>query len=179
LTQFVVQLARQPGPLRLLRPQCAPPALRPLVLDAVEHRVERPAHASDLVVGLRDRDAPARVERIDALHRGLEPLERLEDPPEERDVHGDGQKGAGGQDDPLLRRHGRRHRRRRQGQDERREDEQDCVDGDRAPEQRHRSQPGSAVGEGKRRMIGSRSPTRLPGTPGIESSGPQRYRIAM
>ena len=41
LTNLVVQLARDPRPLALLRGKRPPAALAPLVLEPIEHRVER------------------------------------------------------------------------------------------------------------------------------------------
>jgi hypothetical protein len=115
LAQLVVQLARKPRPLSLLGTKRPAPAVRPLMLEPVEHRIERLPQTRDLVVGRADTDAPARVERVDALHRGLEPLQRPEDPPQQHHVDRDHEADADREDHPLLSGHRRRHRRRRQG----------------------------------------------------------------
>ena len=64
-------------PLGLLRGEHAPAALLALALEPVEHAVEGPDDAADLVVAL-DRQPLARPQQVDGLHAPRQPLERRE-----------------------------------------------------------------------------------------------------
>ena len=80
LADLVVQLARQPPALVLLGHQGSPAARPPLVLEAVEHRVEGVAELRDLGHRLLQLDAPARrngsTRRISSVRRSSGPNTR-------------------------------------------------------------------------------------------------------
>jgi hypothetical protein len=81
LADLVVQLARDPAPLGLLRGQGAQPALAALTLEPVEHLVERPGQGHHLLVAAIGVDPLTRRKRIDARHQAREPLQRRQRPP--------------------------------------------------------------------------------------------------
>ena len=111
LADLVVQLAREPSTFALLGRQCAAAARAPLVLEAIEHRVERVTQVRDLGVCPREREAPARCVRIDPAHQCGQLLERTEHAPKQQQVHRDHQHGPDREHDRLgdlqARAHGR------------------------------------------------------------------------
>ena len=88
LADLVVEAARDPQPLRLLRRERPPAALAPLDLEPLEHLVERAHELRDL--GAAPLGNPlARSQQIDGPHPLDEPVERSERLPEEEEVRGD------------------------------------------------------------------------------------------
>src|SRR5206468_7051454 len=77
LTEFVVQLARDPESLRLLRGKYASRALAPLRLEPFEHLVERLCEGEYLAARALEVDrALPRAQQVDLSHYTGEPVER-------------------------------------------------------------------------------------------------------
>jgi len=102
LVGLVVQVAREPGALRLLGAQHGAGAGGALVLEAVEHAVERVAkpHHVLRVGGHRDR-ADARGGEVDALHRREQLLQGREAAAEHEAVDEHRREDRGDQDEEL------------------------------------------------------------------------------
>ena len=114
-------------------------AVPALVLEPVEHRVERVAELGDLGIGALEREPAAGRVRVDPAHHARELLERPEDAPHQQQVHRDHQHGPDGQDDRLGELQRRAHRRGRDGEQDRRGHEHRGVDRHHPTEQRHRA----------------------------------------
>ena len=88
LADLVVQLARHPPPLVLLRVERAARAVAALALEPVEHVVEREAELGDLGGLALELDPLAGRERVDAAHQRGQLLERAEHAPQREQVDG-------------------------------------------------------------------------------------------
>jgi hypothetical protein len=78
LADLVVELPGQAPALALLRGELAAGAVPALVLEAVEHLVERPREDRHLGLGPFRRDPAPGAQWVDAAHERREPLERSE-----------------------------------------------------------------------------------------------------
>jgi nucleotide-binding universal stress UspA family protein len=79
LPDLIVQLAGDPPALALLGAQRPQRALAALVLQAIEHVVERVRQRDDLIVAVSCVDPLAGSQRVDPSHQSGEPLERSQD----------------------------------------------------------------------------------------------------
>jgi hypothetical protein len=149
-----MKLASDPAPLALLSDQRPSPAQSPLLLEAVEHRVERPVDVGDLRDRALQLDPAARLERIDPPHQPGQPLQRIEHSPQQHHVDGDQRQRPNGEDEALGDREGRADGRRRERKHQGSDDEATRVDQHHAPEQRHPER----VTHGRARDHGQRSP---------------------
>ena len=94
LPDLVVQLARHPPPLLLLRVERAAGAVAALALEPVEHVVERVAELGDLGRLALDLDPLPGGERVDAAHQRGQALERAEHAPQREQVDGQHRRDA-------------------------------------------------------------------------------------
>src|SRR5438034_9511482 len=75
LADLVVQVARDSKPFRLLRCQHTPAAPLALALQPVEHLIEGPHHAADLIIAA-DLQPLAGAEQVDPVHPPNQPFQR-------------------------------------------------------------------------------------------------------
>ena len=116
LADLVVQLPRDAPPLGFLGGQSAAPAVAPLALEAVEHRIECFSQRDDLLVAGGGVDPLSRGERVDLVHDVGQGLQRRQCSSEEG-VEEHQRHGEAAQDHRQLRERRRhRHRDRRQHQ---------------------------------------------------------------
>jgi hypothetical protein len=135
LAHLVVQPARDPQALALLRSERPAAALAPLVLEPLEHLVESTDELDDLdSAGLGQ--ALAGPEQVDGAHAPHEPLERGEGRPQQHQVEHEHQRERGGEVGDLDERDRRVDRDRRQGEQQRGDRQQRGVDREDPPEQR-------------------------------------------
>jgi hypothetical protein len=139
LSELVVQLAREPAPLALLRGQRARRALPALKLEPVEHLVERVEQVADLAGRAVDVDPPPGRHGIDAAHQPREPLQGPERAAHEHDVDRHDDDEADGEHHDLGARRRRADGRGREHEHQRGAEQHRPVDRHHAPEQRHPS----------------------------------------
>jgi hypothetical protein len=111
-----VKLARDPPPLTLLRRQRSKRAFAALVLEAIEHLVERVCEGDDLVVAGFGLDPLAGSERVDPPHQPGQPLQRRQGPPQQSEVRHQRERESHEQNGDLGERG--RHRHSDRGEDE-------------------------------------------------------------
>ena len=135
LSDFVVQVAGDADPFGLLRGEHASAALLALALEPVEHAVEGPDNAADLIVTL-DVDPLAAAQEVHGLHPPRQMPKRSERAPQKQHIRGQRDRQADDDDQRLLEldRRADRHRSDDQQNCDRRQ--QAAVDGEHAPEER-------------------------------------------
>ena len=101
LADLVVELARDPLALGLLREERFAPALAALVLEPVQHVVEGRGQRGDVGVGAADREPAAGLQRLHGAHRRRQPAQRRDEPAQEQHVEDHGDDEAGDQDHGL------------------------------------------------------------------------------
>ena len=118
LADLVVQLARDPQALPLLRGQRSTGALPPLRLEPANHVVDGVGHLGHLWIGATDVRPLARSQRIHLTREASQPREGLERAPEQHEVHGEHDAKTEHEHNGL--RQGEREAHRRGGKGERR-----------------------------------------------------------
>ena len=101
LPDLVVQVAGDADPFRLLRGEHAPAALLALALEPVEHPVERPDDAADLIVTLHV-DPLAAPQEVDGLHPPRQLPKRSDRLPQKQRIRGQCDRQADDDDQRLL-----------------------------------------------------------------------------
>ena len=135
LSDLVVETARDPQPLGLLRTQRPLAALPPLGLEPVEHLVERAYELCDLDAATLDESLPG-PEEIDRAHPLDQPVDRFDRMAKEKEVGREHDEQCQDEIDHLDERDRRVDRHRSQREQDGRDRKQRRVDREDPPDQR-------------------------------------------